>query len=149
MRKVLIALALTLASYDATPVAAAPAVATRARLAELVNQWSDALKSNDSDRIAAFTAADWILVGADGSVMTRKDFLALVRSGSLRHNSMQFDVDRISVDGDVAIVSGIARSGGTFNGQPFSTHERASDVFVLRKGRWLCLLTQLSPLTPH
>jgi ketosteroid isomerase-like protein len=145
----LIVLALTLASYHATPVAAAPAVATRARLAELVNQWTDALKSNDAERIAAFTAADWILIGADGSVMTRKDFLALIRSGSLQHNLMQFDPDRISVDGDVAIVSGIARSGGTFKGHPFATHERASDVFVLRKGRWRCLLTQLSPLTRH
>ena len=64
----------------------------------------------------------------------------------LKHNEMRFDPDRFTIDRNVAIVSGVARSGGTYKGQAFLTLERATDVYVRRAGRRRCILTQLSPL---
>ena len=41
-------------------------------------------------------------------------------------------------------ITGITRTKGKFMGQEFSTHERATDVFVKCDGRWQCVLTHLT-----
>jgi hypothetical protein len=63
----------------------------------------------------------------------------------LKHNEMRFDPDRFTIDRNVAIVSGVAGSGGTYKGQAFLTLERATDVHV-RRGPAALLPDQLSPL---
>ena len=44
-------------------------------------------------------------------------------------------------------ITGITRTKGKFMGQEFSTHERATDVFVKCDGRWQCVLTHLTRFT--
>ena len=106
--------------------------------------WSHALAVNDVRGIAENTADDWVIVGAEGTTTTKAAFLAVVASGDLVHDQMTLDPDTVRVDGDAAILSGIARSGGAWKGQRFATHERSTDVFVRRDGRWRCVFTQLT-----
>ena len=55
---------------------------------------------------------------------------------------------RVRVYGDTAVVVSRGVSGGTYQGQPFRELERASCVFVREEGRWRCVLTHLSRLSP-
>jgi ketosteroid isomerase-like protein len=108
--------------------------------------WSRALETNDVPGIGEHAAEDWVIVGAQGSITTRAQFLAVVTSGDLVHDQMTFDPDIVRIYGDTAVLSCIVRSGGTWKGQRFLTHERSTDVFVRQGGRWRCVFTQLTAL---
>jgi ketosteroid isomerase-like protein len=60
---------------------------------------------------------------------------------------MEPDDIRVRVYGDSAVVTALTRTKGKFMGQDFSTHERATDVFVKLHGQWRCALTQLTRFT--
>ncbi len=108
--------------------------------------WSRAFARNDVEAIGQYMDDDWIIVGSDGNIMDKTSFLALVASGMLTHTVMDFEDPRIRIYGDTAVLTATGTSKGTFNGMPFSEHERLSDVFVKRNGEWKCVLTQLASI---
>ena len=108
--------------------------------------WSHALATNDVPAMNEFAAEDWMIIGAEGTVTTKATFLAVVKSGDLVHDQMTLDIETVRIYGETAIATGIARSGGTWKGHRFATHERSTDVFVKIGGRWLCVFTQLTAL---
>ena len=108
--------------------------------------WSRAIATNDVRGMDAHTADDWVIVDTNGSVSKKAGFMAAVINGDLVHDGLTLDPDTVRVYGDTAIVSGIARSSGTYKGQRFSTHERSTDLFVRQDGRWRCVFTQLTAI---
>ena len=113
-------------------------------LERLSKEWSLAIVSNDAPSIGRFMADDWVIVGETG--ITQKDhFLALVESGDLTHEAMEGNVKRARVYGDVAVVIARGTNNGHYKGAPFSADEWITDVFVKKGGRWLCVLTHLTP----
>ena len=116
-------------------------------LLDLARAWDAAMVSNDAAAIGAFMADDWIIIGPDGSIGDRTRFLALVASGDLTHDVMTTEDPIVRVYGDTAVVIAHGISGGTWQGTPFSTQERATSVFVRRDGIWRCVVTHLSTLS--
>ena len=117
-------------------------------LVELVHAWDESMVANDSQVIGSFMTDDWIIVGPDGSIDGRERFLGLIASGDLRHETMTSEDLIIRVLDGSAIVVARGVSAGTFRGMPFREHERSSNVFVRRDGRWACALTHLSSIPP-
>jgi ketosteroid isomerase-like protein len=115
-------------------------------LIEVAHQWDRAMIENDADAIGEFMADDWIIIGSDGNVGDKPNFLALVRSGSLTHHVMESHDIRMRLYGDAAVMTARGVSGGTYRGQTFHEVERVSCVFVRQEGRWRCVLTHLSRL---
>jgi len=113
-------------------------------LLKLKKEFADAIVKNDLEGIARLVTNDWIIVGPDGEIVDRARFFEVIKSGALTHDTMESEDSRIRVYGDSAVVTGITRTNGKFMGQEFSTHERATDVFVKRDGRWQCVLTHLT-----
>jgi ketosteroid isomerase-like protein len=113
---------------------------------EIEKAWSRAVATNDMQGMDEFTADDWVIVQTTGAVTTKAGFIAAVKSGDLVHTGLTVDADMVRVYGDTAVVSGIARSSGTWKGQSFSTHERSTDIFIRQGGRWRCVLTQLTAI---
>ena len=113
-------------------------------LLKLEKEFADAIVKNDLEGIARLVTNDWIIVGPDGEIVDRARFFEVIKSGALTHDTMESEDSRIRVYGDSAVVTGITRTNGKFMGQEFSTHERATDVFVKRDGRWQCVLTHLT-----
>jgi ketosteroid isomerase-like protein len=107
----------------------------------------DAIAKNDLEAIERFVTDDWIIINADGGIIDRERFLEVIKSGTLTHEMMESEDMRVRVYGDSAVVSALTRSKGKFMGQEFTTHERSTDVFVKRDGRWRCVLTQLTAST--
>ena len=110
-------------------------------------EFANAIVKNIPEEIRQFVSDDWIIINADGGIIDRQRFLEVIKSGTLTHEMMESDDIRVRVYGDSAVVSAITRSKGKFMGQEFTTHERSTDVFVRRDGRWRCVLTQLTGLT--
>jgi ketosteroid isomerase-like protein len=111
-------------------------------------EWDRAMVDNDVDAIGRYMADDWVIVGPDGSLADKTTFLGLVKSGMLSHDVMTTEDMRVRVYGDTAVTVSRGVSGGTYQGRPFREVERVSCVFVREAGRWTCVLTHLSRLSP-
>jgi len=119
-----------------------------AELAPVLQGWAEAIVANDAERIGAFAAPGWVLVGADGYVTVRDRFLAVVTSGELTHSHMTFDVVEARIDGDTATTFSRSSNAGTWQGTSFTADEWVTDTFVRRDGRWLGLMTTVVPAAP-
>lgn len=122
----------------------------RGREDELINvaiEWDQAMVQNDSEAIERYMADDWIIIGPDGSVSSKEQFLALVKEGTLTHDVMESHDIHVRVYGDTAVLIARGISGGKFNGQSFYLKERVSCVFVRINGEWKCVSTHISALS--
>jgi ketosteroid isomerase-like protein len=119
----------------------------QSHLKELDEQWMAAIVKNDAPAIGTFMSPDWVIIGPEGGLINRDQFLHVIKSGDLVHDSMASDDWRVRVYGDTAVVTAQTRSKGAYRGQPFATHERSTSVFIRRDGRWLCVLTHLTPIS--
>jgi len=114
-------------------------------LTQVEDNFNQAMVSNDIKRIAACVSDDWVLVTPDVGVVTRSNILQAIESGVLSHDSMTKAVTRVKVYGDVAVVTGRGQNTGRFKGQPIAADEWITDVYRRVDGRWLCILTHLTP----
>lgn len=115
-----------------------------AELVAVANDWAAAIVSNDAERIAAFMAAEWVIVSESG-ISPREQFLSLVASGALTHSAMELVGDaRVSVYGDTAVLTGRVLNTAHHKGRRFDADEWTTDVFVRRGDRWLCVLGHIT-----
>jgi ketosteroid isomerase-like protein len=107
-------------------------------------EFSEAIVKNDAEAVGRFLADEWIIIDPDGGIVDRARFLDVIKSGALTHETMEADDTRVRIYGNTAIVTSLAKTKGAFNGQVFTTQERATDVLVKEDGRWQCALSQLT-----
>lgn len=115
-------------------------------LLHVVTEWDRAMIANDADAIGSFMVDEWVIVGPDGSVGGKSNFLAFIRSGALTHDEMTSEDVELRIYGDSAVVMARGFSGGRYEGQPFRVLERSSNFFVRDGGTWRCVHTHLSKL---
>lgn len=125
-----------------------PDSADALQLAGLARGWAEAIVSNDPARIASFMADEWVIV-SDSGIDSKEKFLSLVESGALTHSAMDLRTDpRIRVYGDTAVVTGRMTNTAHYQGERHDADEWTTDVFVRRRGRWLCVLSHITPVAP-
>ena len=115
-------------------------------LAGVEEDFNRAMVSNDVLRISACMADDWVLITPEAGVVPRSRILHVIENGELSHDTMTKDVGRVRVYGDVAVVTARGQNTGHFRGQPISADEWVTDVYRKLDGRWLCVLTHLTPV---
>ena len=115
-------------------------------LSRVEEEFNRAMVSNDVTRISACVTDDWVLVTPEAGIVPRSRILHVIGSGELSHDSMTKDVSRVRIYGDVAIVTARGRNTGQFRGQPISADEWVTDVYRKIDGRWVCVLTHLTPV---
>jgi len=113
-------------------------------LLKVERDFTTAVLSNNADAIARFLTDDWAIIDADGRVIDKARFLSAIRSGTLVHKEMELDDLTVRAHGDSAVVTAITSTQGRFAGQEFAAQERATDFYVKRDGRWLCVFSQLT-----
>jgi ketosteroid isomerase-like protein len=125
---------------DSTPAA------LTAELTQVEEAFNRAMISNDVSKIAACIDDDWVLVTPEVGVVPRARILHVIASGELSHDTMTKEVIRVKVYGDIAVVTARGRNTGSFKGRRMSADEWITDVYRRVNGRWLCLLTHLTPV---
>jgi ketosteroid isomerase-like protein len=109
------------------------------------DDWARAIVANDAERIGSFMADDWAIVSGSG-VSSKEDFTALVRSGELTHTSMdRVTPPRIWIHGDTAIITARVTNTAHHGGARFDADEWTTDVFTRSDGRWVCVLSHITP----
>jgi len=127
-----------------TPDGTAEALAIE--LAQVEEDFNQAMVSNDVSRIGACVTDDWVLVTSEVGVVPRSRILHVIESGELSHDTMTKHVVRVRAYGDVAVVTARGQNTGQFGGQRISADEWVTDVYRKVDGRWLCVLTHLTPV---
>ena len=122
------------------PPAKGPSV-TQA-IKQLEDDWTDAAKAGDIDKLSQILADDWKGIGYDGSKATKQEFLADVKSGAEKIESFEFGPMDVKVIGSVAVVQGSDTEKSTTKGKDTSGKWAWMDVFVKRDGKWVAVRSQ-------
>ena len=120
--------------------------AAQEEILELEREFGKAMIQNDADAIGRLLSDDWIIIDPDGSVIDKSRFLSVIKSSALKHEAMDSEDIRVRNYGDSATVTAVTHSRTKYLGKEFTTHERATDFFVRKNGRWQCVLTHLTTL---
>ncbi len=111
---------------------------------KLEADFADAIVRSDVQALDGLLADDWIIVDPDGGIIDKARFLGVIESGLLTHEMMEATDVRVHIHGDTAVVVALTTTRGKFSGLPFTTTERAADVFVRQGDQWRCVFSQLT-----
>ena len=140
------------ANGAANNTAAAPAGDTKAAEAEvkkLMDAAQTALAKNDADAMDKIYAENYMLVNLDGSVQTRAERLAALRSGDAKYTAFAYSEPNIRVkpDGTGAIVIAKLSMKGTMRGKAMDGDYRVTQVYAkMPDGTWKQITAQATKI---
>ena len=124
--------------------------AAKSKVMALEQLWNQAYKSGDTKALDSILDDGIVLVNDDGSMQTKAEFLADVKATTAHPTAQQQQVApeslNVHVFGDVAIATGVMRVKGVENGKPYTRRERFVDTWVYRRGNWVCVGTDATPV---
>jgi len=123
--------------------------ATKSKIIALEQLWNQAYKAGDTKALDSILDNGIILVNDDGSVQTKKEFLASVNTSpaqSSQEQQVSPESLAVHVFGTTAIATGVMRVKGTENGKAYTRRERFVDTWVLKGGNWVCVGTDATPV---
>ena len=105
-----------------------------------------AIDRNDADAFDRLSTVDYTFVNPAGKVWNKKQYLELIRSGTLKVESYTRDEESIRLYGNTAVVIYRSTPKGTFKGQELSNERRVTTILVKEEGRWLTAGRQSTPI---
>jgi uncharacterized protein (TIGR02246 family) len=143
-------LALTFTSIGLSQPEANPSAAANSEeeaVHKVVDEIVAAIDRNDADAFDRLSTADYTFVNPAGKVWNKKQYLELIRSGTLKVESYTRDEESIRLYGNTAVVTYRSTPKGTFKGQELITNQRrVTTIFVKQQGRWLTAGRQSTPI---
>jgi hypothetical protein len=112
---------------------------------ELVQRVTGAERASSPELLQGVLAADFVLVGPRGFVLTREHWLRQFRNGSMTYTSFEIRDPQIRIYGTSAIVVGTQVQSGSYQGNDASGQFRLTLVIVQEDDRWVVAGMHLSP----
>jgi len=133
-----------------TNSAAAPAdkAAVEAEIKKLMDAASAALAKNDADAMDKIYNDNYMLVNIDGSVQTKAERLASLRSGDAKYTAFSYsDVNiRVKPEGDAAVVIAKLTMKGTLKGKPTDGDYRVTQIYGKTPAGWKQISAQATKI---
>ncbi len=137
------------AQTPAKPAADKPGAAgAEQALTKIEQDMLAALLKKDAAGFGRHFADDAVLTTPDGTVQTKAQLLADVKSGDLVLESSSLSDMKVRVFGDAAVVTYGTTDKGKYKKQDISGRYRWTDVFVRRAGEWQLVAGQGTPIPP-
>ena len=124
------------------------AVSDQDTLIEIERSWNDAVYRKDVELIGSFLADEFIATYPDGSRGDKRRELLMVEEFNQQVDSAIQDEFVVKVYGNTAVVWFTLHMVGPKQGKPTPVDMRYVDVFVLRDGRWQCVSSTSTRVTP-
>jgi ketosteroid isomerase-like protein len=122
----------------------------KSKVAALEQLWNQAYKSGDVKALDTILDNAIVLVNDDGSVQTKKEFLASLNATPAQPAGQQQQVApeslEVHVFGTTAIATGVMRVKGVENGKSYTRRERFVDTWIYKGGGWVCVGTDATPV---
>lgn len=119
---------------------------TETEIRELGSRWAEAELNGDTVTLEKLSTDDFTLVGPAGFVLTREQWLAGFRTGSLVTRSLDWDEVQVRTYGDTAVAIGVRRQEAAYQGRPADGTFRGTHVAIRRDGAWRVVGVHLSPM---
>ncbi len=120
--------------------------AVQSKIIALEKAWNQAYKIGDTKALDALLDNAIVLVNDDGSVQTKKEFLASVRATNSQEQQVAPESMSVHVFGNTAIATGVMRVKGVEGGKSYVRREQFVDTWVNKGGKWLCVATDATPV---
>ncbi|HEY6943808.1 MAG TPA: nuclear transport factor 2 family protein [Candidatus Acidoferrum sp.] len=119
------------------------------RIIALESAWDQAEQNKDANALANLLADNLVYVDYDGSISTKQQFLADVKSADITGEQINNEGVTVRLYGNnVAVSTGVYRDKGIERGKPFSRRGRFTNVWLNQSGNWECIASQ-STLIAH
>jgi ketosteroid isomerase-like protein len=141
-------LMVALASTSTVSTAQRQAPSDQQVLIELEQRWNEAFYRKDVAFIQSVLADEFIATYDDGSRGDKAKELALAADFDQQVESAIQDEFTVKVYRDTAVVWFTLKIVGIRQGQKSELNLRYTDVWVIRDGRWQCVSTQSTRMTP-
>ena len=120
--------------------------AARTKVIALEKAWNQAYKLGDTKALSTLLDDSLVLIEDDGSLKTKKEFLASVKATSANEEQVAPESLTVHVHGQTAIAVGVFAAKGTKAGKPYIRRERFVDTWILKNGNWVCVATNATPI---
>src|SRR6267378_7040619 len=124
--------------------------AARDQVIALEKAWNQAYKAGDIKALDAILDNSLVLVEDDGSLKTKSEFLASVKTSSGNQEQVAPESLTVRVFGKTAIaigVIGVIAVKATKGGKSVVHRERFIDTWINKNGSWICIATNATPIT--
>ena len=144
----LISLAATPFGLAQTPAAADNKTAEQ-EVKQMIEQYRTALTKKDTAALERIWADDYTFINASGTVVTKAERLANLKSGATSLDTIVTDPDmKIRVyGGDVAVAINRVTLKGQYSGKATSGQFQASIVWAKTPSGWQLVCNQITPIT--
>jgi len=122
-----------------------PAASTNAvadELKQIENDWVDASKTKNADKLGEILADGWVALGWDGKRTDKAKALADMKTAGNSLDSIEMGPMTVRVFGNTAIVTGSDTEKSMEYGKDTSGKYVWTDVFVKQNGRWRAVASQ-------
>jgi ketosteroid isomerase-like protein len=121
-----------------------------ARVLALDNSWNRALETNDAKALDLLLAESFVSVDIDGSIQTKREFLAGLRAPSYQAPTQAVtEQSKAEVYGESAVVVGIFRTQRAAKGKSVTRQERFVDTWVKINHTWRCVASVAVLILPE
>jgi ketosteroid isomerase-like protein len=147
MGKIIVTVGLFMLSAAFTAIGQNTVHDDEGKILALENAWNHALEAKDSNAVNMILANTFVSVDVDGSVASRGEYLASIKSSDYQPSQAVTEQSNVQVYGDAAVVVGIYREKGTEKGKPYVHRERFVDTWIKTNGTWQCVATTSTSIT--
>lgn len=117
-------------------------------LAAQADHWDKAILAKDRAAIEANMAPDFRNIDGNGTVADKAAFVRDLMDKDLQIDPYTVEDFDIRLYGDTALLSGRTRMTGRYQGKPFTSHYRYTDIYVRRGGKWQVVSVQITKVAP-
>jgi ketosteroid isomerase-like protein len=121
---------------------AAPANAAADELKQIENDWTDAAKAKNGEKLGEILADGWVGLGWDGKTSDKAKALADLKAPGNSLDSIEMGPMKVRIFGNTGIVTGSDTEKSTENGKDTSGKYIWTDVFVKQNGKWRAVASQ-------
>ena len=115
---------------------------------QIEKDWANALVNADKAGLDRYEAPEYTLVTATGVTLTKAQSDGELLNGNQHFTALEISGIEVYRSGNLAVVTGHARSKEQYRGQDNSGDYEFVDVFTRRHGRWLAVRAQLTRIAP-
>jgi len=125
---------------QAKPAAPAKSASVEQELIKLENDWNNAMVKRDVAALSRIVTDDWTTIDPDdGTITTKAQSLANLKSGEDVFTSAVGDEWKVRVYGDAAVVLSRETVKEQYKGKDVSGQYRFTDTWIKKAGRWQCV----------
>jgi ketosteroid isomerase-like protein len=108
--------------------------------------WNEAQVNRDARTLDSMIDAAFLNTEWDGELSDKSKFLADIKDPQFKPTTLTIQDVKVNMYGDSAVITGIYRTKGTYEGRPYDHVGRFTDTWVFTEGRWQCAASHTSLL---